>query len=123
MECAKCGTTNDETAAFCKTCGSPLAAVNGPEAFGAAGDEAEKKKRPARTYLETSYFFVAIISSVVVMFSYFFPWVEASASGAVSPYRELLWYWPLVFAGTSPFAALVFFGFNLLPLRYWLASR
>ncbi len=116
MECAKCGTTNDETAAFCKTCGSRLVAVNGPEASGAAGDEAAMKKQTARGHLEVAYFFVAVISSVVVMFSYFFPWVEASVSGAVSQFHDLLWYWPLVFAGTSPFAALVFFGFNLLPI-------
>jgi ribosomal protein L40E len=116
MECTKCGTTNEEDAAFCKKCGSPLAAVKGAEAPAAAGDEATREKQPARTYLEAASFSLAIISSVAVMFSYFFPWVEASVSGAVSRYHELLWYWPLYIADTSFLAALVFTGFNLLPI-------
>jgi hypothetical protein len=116
MDCAKCGTTNEEDAAFCKTCGSPLAAVKGPETPGAAAAEAAREKRSARTYLEVASFSIAIISSVAVMFSYFFPWVEGSVSGGVSRYHELLWYWPVYIADTSFLAALVFFGFNLLPI-------
>jgi uncharacterized paraquat-inducible protein A len=116
MKCPRCGTTNDDDAAFCKKCGSPLAAVKVPEAPAAAGDEAASKKGPARTYLEIAAFSIAIISSVAVMFSYFFPWVEASVSGGVSRYHELLWYWPLYIADTSFLAALVFSGFNLLPI-------
>jgi hypothetical protein len=116
MECEQCGTMNEEGAAFCKKCGSPLAAEETPEAYAAAAYTAPAERRSARTFVEGAYFFIAIASSVAGMFSYFFPWVEVTASGAISRYHELLWYWPLVFAETSFFAALVFFGFNLLPI-------
>lgn len=106
MECPNCGAANDEDAAFCKTCGSPLAAAA----------EAVVEKGPVRTLLEIVAFGVAIVSSVAVMFSYFFPWVEANVSGGVTRYKEMLWYWPLYVADTSFLAALVFFGFNLLPI-------
>lgn len=116
MECARCGTTNDENAAYCKVCGFPLAVADTPEAHDAAAYQAPAERRPARSFVQGAYFFVAMLSSIAGMFSYFFPWVEVTASGAISRYHELLWYWPLVFAETSFLAALVFFGFNLLPI-------
>jgi hypothetical protein len=116
MECAQCGTPNDENAAFCKRCGSPLTSGETPEAYDAPAYRAAAEGRPVRTWVQGAYFFVAMLSSIAGMLSYFFPWVEVTTGGAVAGYHEYLWYWPLVFADSSFLAALLFFGFNFLPI-------
>jgi hypothetical protein len=116
MECKECGAANDENAAFCKMCGSPLTPVEAAETPGAAGAETAHPRGRGRTYVEGAYFVISILSSIAGMFSYFFPWVEVSASGALTRYHEYLWYWPLIFADTAFLTTLVFFGFNLLPI-------
>lgn len=112
MECAQCGTNNDDNASFCKGCGSPLSAAESP----AAGSEAPRENRPARTFAEGASFFVAILSSIAAMFSYFLPWVVVYVDGGIDRYKEMIWYWPFALGDTSVIGALVLLGFNLLPI-------
>lgn len=112
MECARCGTNNDDNAAFCKGCGSPLGAAGGTS----AGGEAARESRPRRAFAEGASFYVVILSSIVAMFSYFLPWAVVYVDGGIDSYKELEWFWPFALGDISVIGTLLLLGFNFLPI-------
>jgi hypothetical protein len=114
MECAQCGTVNDDEAAFCEGCGLPLSAAEGQAEAG----DSPRERGPARMFVEGASFVVAVASSVAAMLSYLLPWVELDVSGAMTDHLTMIWYWPLALVDASAVAMLVLLGFNSLPMIF-----